>query len=345
MKINNKLKQILWVEGNGMIHRDFQEEALSYGLQLIPYDCWDDAYNALHNDFSRWAAIIMQPKSKLHAGSMRRVMQFLPQAFSDINVLCAIKGRILPWYLLTDINEKDFLDLVLESRNAWDSGWPNKYYDSSIPEERLILFKRIKDQTQLNEKQMVKTGQYRNVFEALNYLYGHQLNSNIGEIIEDMLVSTCFGNANRYDIGTVREVIEYMFYSMVKNNLLPETLKNATGRINIGYCSKLLSGLDVVNNNVHYHVIVPIINKIMANNIYNMLKLGNSGKHAANESDSKELNNYLRTIGTNNLLNSCALQLCDIILWYEQTIKKAQEQIDHQGKVLQWWSETKCDNN
>ena len=41
--MNNELKQILWVEGNGLIHRDFQEEALSFGLQLVPYDCWDDA--------------------------------------------------------------------------------------------------------------------------------------------------------------------------------------------------------------------------------------------------------------------------------------------------------------
>ena len=75
--MNNELKQILWVEGNGLIHRDFQEEALSFGLQLVPYDCWDDAYKALSDNFTRWAAIIMQPKSKLHAGSLRRVMQFL----------------------------------------------------------------------------------------------------------------------------------------------------------------------------------------------------------------------------------------------------------------------------
>ena len=46
--MNNELKQILWVEGNGLIHRDFQEEALSFGLQLVPYDCWDDAYKALN---------------------------------------------------------------------------------------------------------------------------------------------------------------------------------------------------------------------------------------------------------------------------------------------------------
>lgn len=337
--MNNELKQILWVEGNGMIHRDFQKEASSYGLQLIPYDCWDDAYKALCDDFSRWAAIILQPKSKLHAGSMRRVMQFLPQAFSDINVLGTIKGKILPWYILTDINESNFSELVLESRNTWDSGWPNKYYDSSITEERHMLFKRIKDQTQLNEKQMIRTGQYKNVFNALNYLYQYHLHYKVGEIIEEMLVSTCFGNVSFSDISIVRDVIEYLFHSMVMNNLLPSKIRNVHNKMNIGDCSKLLSGIDVTNNNIHYKVIEPIINRIMANNIYSLLKLGNSGKHAENTPESIELNNYLRSIGTNNLLNSCALQLCDIILWYEQTIKNAQKQIEQHGKVLQWWAE------
>jgi len=114
---------------------------------------------------------------------------------------------------------------------------------------------------------------------------------------------------------------------------------NVHNKMNIGDCSKLLSGIDVTNNNIHYKVIEPIINRIMANNIYNLLKLGNSSKHAENTPESIELNKYLRSIGTNNLLNSCALQLCDIILWYEQTIKNTQKQIEQHGKVLQWWTE------
>lgn len=337
--MNNELKQILWVEGNGLIHRDFQEEALSFGLQLVPYDCWDDAYKALNDNFTRWAAIIMQPKSKLHAGSLRRVMQFLPQAFSDINVLCAIKGKILPWYILTDIKEEEFSDLVLESRTAWDSGWPNKYYDSSVREDRLMLFKRIKEQTQLSEKQMVRTGQYKNVFCALNYLYGHQLNIQVGEILEDLLVSACFGSPSIYNIGHIRKVIEYLFYSMVKNNLLPLNLKNVNNKMNLEGYSRLLSALDVDCNGIHYKVIIPIINKVMAKNIHNLLQLGNSGSHAANDSNSKDLDEYLQKVGTNNLLNSCALQLCDVILWYEQIIKDTQKQMEQRGKVFQWWSE------
>lgn len=339
--MDNELKQILWVEGNSLIHRDFQKEALSYGLQLVPFDCWDDAYKSLRNDFSRWAAIIMQPKSKLHVGSLKKVMQFLPQAFSDINVISAIKGKSLPWYILTDIDEKEFVDLVLECRLVWDRGWPNKYYDSSVREERLMLFKRIKAQTQVNEKLMVRTGQYKNVFDALDYLYGYQLSSKVGEIMEDLLVSTCFGKAGISNFGCVRNVLEYLFHSMVKNGLLPKNLKNTSNKMNVAGCSKLLSGFNVDTDYYHFKVIDSIINEIMSRNIYNILRLVNAGSHADIGNDSIVLDNYLNSVGTNNLINSCALQLCDVILWYEQIIKNTQKQKDEHRKVFQWWSETK----
>lgn len=92
--MDNELKQILWVEGNSLIHRDFQKEALSYGLQLVPFDCWDDAYKSLRNDFSRWAAIIMQPKSKLHVGSLRKVMQFCLRLFLILMLLAQLRAKV-----------------------------------------------------------------------------------------------------------------------------------------------------------------------------------------------------------------------------------------------------------
>lgn len=173
----------------------------------------------------------------------------------------------------------------------------------------------------------------------MNYLYGHQLNSKVGEILEDLLVSTCFGSTSIYNMGHIRDVLEYLFYSMVMNDLLPLKLKNINNKMNMEGYSRLLSDLDVYCNGIHYKAIVPIINKVMANNIHHLLRLGNSGSHAANNYNSKDLNEYLNEVGTNNLINSCALQLCDIILWYEQTIKDTQKQIERRGKVLQWWSE------
>lgn len=335
--MNNELKQILWVEGNCMIHSNYQQEASEYGLNLVSYDCWDDAYQALCDDFLKWSAIIMQPKSKLHPGSIRKVTQFLPQAFSDINVLCATKGKTLPWYLLTDIHGSEFCDMVLEARQTWDIGWPNKYYNSSIDEERLMLFKRIKEQSQLNERLQIKTGQYKKVFDALEFLYGHHLNSKIGKIIEDLLVSTCFGNGDTSDLGVLRDVLEYIFHSMVMNDLLPKDLKNVNNRINNNSCSRMLGGMDVDNCSSHYRVILPIMNKMMSRNLYNLLKLGNCGSHATNDEDNRYLDEYLQEIGTNNLLNSCALQLCDIILWYEKIVRDAQKQIAERGKVIEWW--------
>ena len=336
--MSNELKQILWVTGKNIENRDFQEEALHFGLELTICDCWDDAFHVLHEDFTKWSAIILQPKSKLHGGSMKNVMQFLPQAFADINVLCATKGKTLPWYLLTDIDESEFVDIVLESRGKWDNAWPKPYYDSSIEEERLMLFKRIKDQTQLNERLQVKTGQYKKVFDALEYLYGHSLNPRTGEIIEDLLVSICFGNNGNMKFGVLREVIENIFHSMIANHLMPYLI-NVSNRLNNNACSRLLSNMDVTTNGVHYKASFPIMNKMMASNLFRLLTLGNSGSHAAYDDDTRQLEEYIKDSTTNYLLNSCALQLCDIIIWYEGVVKDADKQMLEHGKIVQWWKQ------
>lgn len=333
----NQFKQILWIEGDTLIHRYYEEEALDYELNLVTCDCWDDAYKELVKDFERWSAIIMQPKSKLHNGSLRNVHQFLPKAFSDINVLCATKGKTIPWYILTDIDKSEFVDMILDSREKWDFTWTKKYYDSSIEEERRFLFKRIKEQTRQNERLQVKSGHYKDVFDALEYLYDYYLNRKVGEIIEEMLVSICFGGGYKNGLGSVRDILEYIFTSMVKNEILPSDLLNISKKINNNACCRLLAGLDTICGNKTYKVISPIMNGIMSQNVHNILNLGNSSKHAITNEKSVQLDEYIDSVGTNNLINSCALQLCDVIIWYKNIIKESQDQITQYGRVFQWW--------
>ena len=75
----------------------------------------------------------------------------------------------------------------------------------------------------------------------------------------------------------------------------------------------------------------------MSSNLYRLLTLGNSGSHAANDDDTRLLEEYIKDVNTNYLLNSCALQLCDIILWYEGIVKDAENQMFEHGKIVQWW--------
>lgn len=334
--MDNNQKHVLWVEQNVMVTLDFQSEAKEFGLQLECFNCWDDAFRALEQDFDKWSAIILQPKSKLHPGSYANVNQFLPKAFSDINVTCALKGRNLPWYILTEIDEASIKDLILEDRNRYDHDWPKASYDSREEAERKALYKRIKQQTQQAERLQVRSGQYKRVFDALDYLENHKLSTDVRGLMEDMLVSLMFGSQTDANLGRSREVLEYLFSSMIANGLLPQSIKNASNDVSNGGCSRLLSGLDVTSvPNKTYKCVIPIMNPVMSRNIHELLNIGNSYKHAATNEKGRALKEYMQITGSEFLMHSCALQLCDIIIWYEQEIKD----IEARGGAFQWWAE------
>lgn len=336
--MSNINKRVLWVEENILITLDFQNKAKDFGLDLIIFNCWDDAYNSLKSNFDEWAAIILQPKSKLHPGSYRNIKQFLPQAFSDINVLCSIKGKQLPWYLLSDSDSNEFKDMILESRINFDKDWPQGYYDLTDPEQVQHLFLRIKQYTQLAERHQVRTGQYKNVYDALDYLEYHQLDSKVRGLIEDLLVSLCFGSNTSSEIGDIRVILEYIFHSMVKNNVLPENLTNVMGNLNINACSRLLSGRETTNNGIKYGFSMRIMSKVMSQNIFNMLDVSKIEHHATTDVNDEELSIYLKRVGTKNLLHSYAIQICDVIIWYYKLLRDVESLPS--GKMPIWWTET-----
>lgn len=333
--MNNELKQILWVESDDMVHRDFGKEAKEYGLELVPFVCWDDAATALKNNFDQWSAIILQPVSMVHPGSYFNAKQFLPQAFADISVICSMRSHVLPWYILTSEDKREFDEMVLESRKEWDGDWKKSYYNSDVPKERVALFRRIKEQTQQRELLQVRTGKFKVVYDALDYLEDHGMNVRMRNILEDMLVSLCFGTIAQVKIGNIREALEYVFKCLISNHLLP-FIKNTSGNLSNGGCSSLLSGREARDNDetifIPNSTIGSIMNKVMAENVYYILKISNSGQHS-----DENLSEYLRITKSNNMVYSCALLLCDIIIWLKPTIADAVASQEERGYIPQWW--------
>lgn len=317
---------------------DLQNKAKEYGLDLRTYNCWDDAISALKSNFDEWSAIILQPKSKVHPGSYRNIKQFLPQAFADISVICSLKGRRLPWYLLTESNPDEFKDMILESRKDFDEDWPQGYYDIQDEEQVKYLFTRIKQYTQLAERHQVRTGQYKNVYDALDYLEYHNLDSKVRGLLEDMLVSLSFGSSTQSDIGDIRVILEYIFHSMVKNSVLPNNLTNVMGKLNVNACSRILSGKETTNNGITYNCRRNIMSQVMSGNIYSMLSVSKAEHHANTEEGGQELEIYLNSVKTKNLMHSYAIQLCDVLIWYYRLLKEVENKPN--GVMPVWWTET-----
>ena len=132
------LIQVLWVEDDPQITLTYPIEAAQYGIQLVPFSCWEEAEKALVSDFKRWAAIVLDAKCKYKHDSHDNAAVFLTQAIHAIDTICANHHRILPWYVLSGGSEEELNDLIIDSREEWDGDWKQKKYYSKTTDREIL---------------------------------------------------------------------------------------------------------------------------------------------------------------------------------------------------------------
>lgn len=313
------LIQVLWVEDDPDVTMTYPLEAADYGLQLVPFPCWDDAEVALKSEFDRWSAIILDAKCKQHRDSVDNAKRFLMNALLTIKGICNERKRVIPWYVLSGGAESEISDLIADERKDWDADWPKYYYEKAT--DREMLYRRIRIHARKSAALQVHE-LYKDVFGAIESL---DLPDNVYNLLEDLLVPIHFlqtSTEKEYNnmFKNARIIVENVFRSMMEHGILPQR-----NYASIQWNSKLLSGTDVMKND---KLVVKsngrIVPKILGDNIKSIIYIANSAVHP-DENDEERLNTpeYLQTVGgTSYLLKSHALQLCDFILWYRNYLEK-----------------------
>ena len=331
------LIQVLWVEDDPMVTESYPLKAESEGLELVPYSCWDDAKKALEEDFDRWSAIILDAKCKQHRDSADNAIKFLGEALKDISKLSEKKGRILPWYILTGGDESFISDSINDDRDAWDADWTKashkKYYSKNT--DTGMLYKRIRANSRKSDRLNVQD-MYRNVFQAMERC---GISDDACNALEDLLIPIHFPNSiDNKDYNDkfkkVRIVLEYLFRNMTKKGLLPDF----GARCNLQWSSCLLAGKparkngdDIVKSNAAvFPTLISGIVKGMVNNVSTDVHSYEDDKETFYGENIPE---YLKIVRTTNLLKSYALQLCDIMLWYDWYLKRHN---DEEINALNW---------
>lgn len=314
------LIQVLWVEDDPEVIATYPLEAARYGIQLVHFACWDDAENALKQDFDRWSAIVLDAKCCLHSNSVDSAPQFLMNVTNAITRLCHGK-RFIPWYVLSGQAETDIKLLIPESRKDWDGDWEKPFYDKNI--DRAMLYSRIRNVARTSKSASLKIHEmYKPVFDAIDDL---KLNDDVDNHLTDLLSELHFSELDDNDFNDkykkVRQIVEHIFRSAIEKGLLPPQAK-----INLSWSNRILSGQNVM---AHDEVIVDVYQtvfpKIIQDNLIHMIHTASSDVHTEHEEDTntKHLQDYLSKIGnTTYLLKSYALQLCDVILYYHKYVEQ-----------------------
>ena len=320
------LIKVLWVENDPTVTGSYPIEAENFDLQLVPFDCWDDAEAELKKNASQWDAIILDAKCKHHKDSADSASRFLIHVFPSLERIYNDNNRVINWYVLSGGSETEISDLIPEGRLQWDKDWEKSYYSKNT--DREALYQRIKEQvkTRSNETQ-IKTRLYKDVFDAIDEL---QLGDDAANSMVRLLEPIHFEGTKNQDYNDrmyeARKSLEFVFRSMIKNGILPDNFRVVTSgkdQVNETYCSLFLAGDPA--RKLDYPNLKPIVPRIVSECMKNMLYIVGSSLHTTEEKQRTEMNTqrYLDSVGsTSYLLKSFALQLCDLILWYRGYSRK-----------------------
>lgn len=351
--MNENLIQVLWVEDDPQITVTYPIEAAQYGIQLVPFSCWEEAEKALVNDFKRWAAIVLDAKCKYKHDSHDNAAVFLTQAIHAIDTICANKHRILPWFVLSGGSEEELNDLIIDSREEWDGDWKQKKYYSKTT-DRDILFHRIPYKARVSPEMQIRLVYYPDVFNAIRKT---QLDDDVEVYMEELLLPIHLynydGKSYNNKMTLVRKCIEMIFQSMAQHGILPnkkqgehfvmhDILVDKRGGINNTWCSMIIAGLDIKKGeNLIIQSSKNILPNVLKDSFQRLIEISAANEHAENkgandeqQKNSRQTSSFLDKISyAPYLLRGMVMELCNIILWYATYLD---EHDDEEINALNW---------
>ena len=343
MSEEKKYIEVLWVEDNKSLHEIYPLQAETYGIDLVPFENWEEAYKVLSSDYNKWDAIVLDAKCKVNKDSADNAVKFLPEVFTDLTQLSEKNKRIIPWYVLSGGGAEvgPISDLIIEKRKSWDCDWNKPYYSKNTDFD--IMLYRIKQNFEKTDNFQIKESLYPDVFQAIREIglskdsedYMMKLLKPIHFNVED---NEAYNSHYEYP----RFILEYIYRSMVKHNLLPKELINNRKKdsVNLSACSKLLGSGSINEYSVNVKYSFVVFPTIIKNIVWNITTITGSYVHTKSEkSDDQEkvdTKGHIATVGGSPyLLRKIAYELCDIILWYKDFLRKHPDDEEN----LKLWSE------
>lgn len=348
------LIKVLWVEDDPIVTEHYPITAERYGLDLVAFPCWDDAFEALKNGFDTWGAIILDAKCKHHKDSPDNAARFLVEALSNIRAICAEKKHQINWYVLSaagGAETKQINDLISEDRLRWDKDWTEKngkLYYSKTEEDIKILFQRVYFHATITERMQIKAQLYRNVFDAMQQC---KLHGEAAELMADLLFNLHKNKEGREAnsiMWETRKIVEYVFRAMIDEwGMLPAEFVTADRKekVNLTSSARMLSGLPTDNDKrtVSYSYDVPIINSILNYQIKGIVD--QTGEYLHTDRIGGQVSNTSELMASVNnspyLVYGMTMNLCNILLWFANYVKANPDPNENMKK---WRSEAKNDD-
>lgn len=336
----NVSTRVLWLDDDPSIVEEFKHLGRHRDIEVTHFESWDECEDMFCAHLHEWDAVILDANCKFHANDTEySVNTFLAAAISRIERICyQNKVDIIPWYVLTEGKDAT-VNILKESLCNMERTWDNdrEHKPFYLKNDKALLLDRIKSQRMRSTRYKVES-QYQDVFRAIRDCGLTRVDDYMFNLLEPMYNGTSSTDYNRR-FSDARKTLEAIFTDMIARQLLPESLRTSPQKgANLSWSSLILAGEEAEIEKVPKLKSMGIsrknckgygaYNKLMAYNVKSIIFAAGSFEHDQQIAGSEgkrtaDTTNYLKDVNrSSHLIQSYALQLCDIILWYRNLIKR-----------------------
>ncbi len=342
---NEVIYKVLWVDDqtfeNGEItevYDGFQGRAESHGIELVPFDNWDEAEYSLKKDFNEYSAIILDAYCKIHKDDTEKE-EFITAVLPSLTNIFGEKRKVLPWYILSAGTMKNFGNVVNGARyqhSKHEEDWGNMLYLKDTPDFEANPDRLFENITRIAKDMAMNVVLYRH-HDAFSHMGQNQLiDVRARKLMLRMLSALYYPEENigfEYKGNPLRQVLEYLFWSAFKHGLLPEECieeEKGKRRIVVKLASLFMAGKDVEFKNKPGKPVIrwgkaptekdknggdAIFPTDIADIVKNAIEFTNKDSHASEDEP------WYIDEERKDIFFGYVLQMCHVISWYGKYIK------------------------
>ena len=241
--------KVLWVDDDEGIIEGTIQDADEYGIVLDRYSNWQEAEIALKNNFDDYSAIILDafcqinPSEDIQEGFIHVVLPSLTSIFGE-------KNKYVPWYILSAGTMSRFNETIKLAKYHHKTGeWGKMVYIKDVPDEdeknSRFLYENIV-RVAKNQANNVVLYRHKDVFSYLGK--DKLIDERARKAMLKMLSALYAPEENikyEYAGNPLRKVVEYIFRSARKLELLTDECFDNKDHIVLLDASRYLAGLNI----------------------------------------------------------------------------------------------------
>lgn len=297
--------KVLWIDDDcHTTGKDFIGQAEQDDVDIIAFESHEEGMLYLEQNIDEIQAVILDAKVKFKKSDTVTGLDGLK---ASRDKLIELNNKLdLPFFIFT--GQPDY-----QSNEIFKQSF-GEFYVKGEDDDRIIkdLISRVEQ-----KEDYILQKKYKDVLSTCsdNFL-GKKNYSRLLELVKHIEKNDKI-KGGEDKLTSVRKIVEALFYSLGKLEIIPSELNGAKGWING-------SSIFLAGKHNDYVVEEEVVSPIITFNIHRLLDIIQDGSHAYGDL-KYEVDSYIKNCKSDYFFRSCVFLLFDLILWFNEFVSNNQD--------------------